>query len=148
MQFALRLYSLFLYTTDRLSPVMMLVLRLWIAHVFWVSGILKVTSWDTTLTLFMYEHPVPFLPVSVAAFLGTGFEVICPVLLALGLGARLATLPLIAMTLVINFTYLEATEHYYWLMLLGAILFNGPGGLSLDAYIRRRYGKKYRVSSG
>lgn len=142
MRLVQHLYCLFLYTTERLSPLMMLILRLWIGGIFWRSGILKLSHWDTTLTLFMYEHPVPLLPVPVAAFLGTAFELACPVLLALGLASRLAALPLILMTLVINYTYVEATEHYYWLLLLGTILCQGPGALSMDALIRRRYGQK------
>jgi uncharacterized membrane protein YphA (DoxX/SURF4 family) len=142
MQFIRHTYELFLYNIQRLSPVVLLAFRLWIANIFWASGVLKVTSWDNTLTLFMYEHPVPFLPVPVAAVLGTFFEIVCPVLLALGLATRLATLPLIAMTLVINFTYLEATEHYYWLLLLSSLLVHGAGCLSLDQLVDKRYGAK------
>jgi uncharacterized membrane protein YphA (DoxX/SURF4 family) len=143
MQSILRLYQGFIYTMQALSPAMLLALRLWIAHVFWVSGVLKATNWDNTLTLFMYEHPVPFLPTQLAAVLGTSFEILCPILLSLGLATRLATLPLIAMTLVINFTYLEATEHYYWLMILGVLLTNGAGRISVDAFLSRRYGRTF-----
>ena len=142
MQFISHVYGLFLYNIQKLSPVVLLAFRLWIANIFWASGILKVSSWDNTLTLFMYEHPVPFLPVPVAAVMGTFFEIVCPVLLALGLATRLATLPLIAMTLVINFTYLDTTEHYYWLLLLAALLVHGAGCLSLDHIIAKRYGAK------
>lgn len=146
MQIIINLYIKFLYIINALSPAMMLAIRIWIAHVFWVSGILKVSDWDTTITLFTYEHPVPFLPVTLAAILGTTFEIVSPILLTAGFAARLATLPLIVMTLVINYTYLEATEHYYWLMLLGIILFYGPGKLSIDHYIRQKYGKKYHLA--
>ena len=139
MQCILRLYQGFIHTMQALSPAMMLALRLWIAHIFWASGILKASNWDNTLELFMYEHPVTFLPTAVAAFLDTTFEICSPILLALGLATRLATLPLIAMTLVINFTYLESDEHYYWLMILGTLLCNGAGRFSLDALIKKKY---------
>jgi putative oxidoreductase len=144
MQWVIGLYLKFLYMMGVLSPVMMLVLRVWIGHVFWVSGVLKASDWDTTITLFTYEHPVPFLPVSLAAFMGTAFELLCPILLVFGLATRLSTLPLIVMTLVIHYTYLETTEHYYWLMILGVILCKGPDALSVDAWIRKRYGRRYR----
>ena len=142
MRFIRHVYELFLYNIQKLSPAVLLAFRLWIANIFWSSGILKVANWDNTLTLFMYEHPVPFLPVPVAAVLGTFFEIVCPVMIAVGLATRLATLPLIAMTLVINFTYLEATEHYYWLLLLASLLVHGAGALSLDHLIVKRYGVK------
>lgn len=138
-----RLISLY-HTTLRhincLSPVMPLILRLWIAHVFWASGILKIQDFDTTIELFTSEHPVPFLPPLIAAICGTFFELTCPILLTLGLGTRLAVLPLFMMTLVINFTYLEATEHYYWMMLLGTLFFWGGGKLSLDHLIAKKFG--------
>jgi putative oxidoreductase len=116
------------------------------AKIFLTSGVLKASDWDNTLSLFMYEHPVPFLPVPLAAFMGTMFEVVCPILLAVGFMSRVATLPLIVMTLVINFTYQEATEHYYWLMLLGVILTQGAGKFSADHLLRLRYGKQYKLS--
>lgn len=142
MQQILRLYIKFLDGAQAVSPAMMLAVRLWMAQVFWVSGILKISDWDNTLTLFTYEFPVPFLPPLVAAIFGTTFELVCPILLTLGLATRLATLPLIVMTAVINFTYQEALMHYYWAMLLGIILFYGPGKLSADYYIGKKFGGK------
>ena len=139
MHHVLRLYIQCLHHLDRLSPVMMLTARLWMAKVFWVSGILKISDWENTLTLFTYEFPVPFLPPLVAAIFGTAFEIVCPILLTLGLATRLATLPLIVMTAVINFTYQEATEHYHWAMLLGFILFYGPGKISIDHWLKNHW---------
>lgn len=138
MQFIVRNYTKFLYFLNTLSPVMMLIVRLMIAHVFWVSGILKISDWNTTILLFTSEHPVPGLPPLVAAIFGTTFEISCPILLTLGLFSRLATIPLLVMTAVINFTYQDAVEHYYWAILLGTILFNGPGKLSLDHWFHSK----------
>jgi len=128
------LYTRIIAYINRLQPAMLLVIRLMAAHVFWVSGILKLEDFSTTIELFTSEHPVPFLPPIVAAYMGTTFEVCCPILLALGLGARLAALPLIIMTAVINFTYQEATEHYFWAILLSTVVVFGPGKWSLDAW--------------
>ncbi|MFX8327839.1 DoxX family membrane protein [Acinetobacter baumannii] len=44
--------------------------------------------------------------------MATAMETGMPVLLVAGLGARLAALPLMAMTLVIQFTYLDKRTHY------------------------------------
>jgi len=95
-------------------------------------------DFSTAVLLFTDEHPVPHMPPVVAAVFSTSFELGCPVLLALGLGARLATLPLLVMTAIINFTYQNATEHYYWAMLLSMILFYGPGKISIDYCISKR----------
>jgi putative oxidoreductase len=60
-----------------------------------------------------------------------------PVLLALGLFARLATLPLIGMVVVIQlFVYPDSwAEHLTWAALLLLILTRGAGALSLDRFI-------------
>ena len=66
-----------------------------------------------------------------------------PVFLVLGLASRLAALPLIGMTLVIQFVLAadpayDNVEHFYWLFLLGMIVIRGPGVLSLDYLIKRK----------
>lgn len=119
------------------TPAYQFFLRLWMAEIFWSSGLTKIASWQTTVALFQDEYQVPVLPPEIAATLATTAELACPVLLALGLGARLASLPLIVMTLVIQFTYLDRAEHFYWMMTLGLIALRGPGLLSADALIRR-----------
>jgi uncharacterized membrane protein YphA (DoxX/SURF4 family) len=134
-------YKKFLHILNWASPAMMLVIRLWIAHIFWASGTLKISNWSNTIWLFTNEHPVPGMPPLVAAIFGTTFELSCPVLLTLGLMSRLATLPLLVMTAVINFTYDNNIEHTYWAMLLGMILFYGPGKLSVDYWIGKKYAK-------
>ncbi|MGE0734003.1 MAG: FAD-dependent oxidoreductase [Alphaproteobacteria bacterium] len=120
-----------------LAPVYTLFVRLWMAEIFWSSGQTKIASWDLTVQLFQDEYKVPLLPPELAATLATGIELCAPVLLALGLCTRLAALPLIAMTLVIQFTYLDRAEHFFWIVLLALIALRGPGNLSLDALILR-----------
>ena len=73
-----------------ISPVGDLLLRLWVANVFWKAGVNKAQSVDVTLQLFEYEYSVPLLSPTVAAYIGTGVELFFPVLLALGLGGRFA----------------------------------------------------------
>ncbi len=125
------------------APVLDLAIRLWIARVFFVSGLTKIADWQSTLFLFEYEYQVPILPVTAAAVLGTAFELVMPVLLVLGLFARLAALPLLAMSLVIQFVLgaanpaYDSVEHFYWMFLLLMIILRGPGPLSIDHLIGR-----------
>lgn len=119
--------------------LLQLVARLGVAVVFWRSAQTKLANWDLTVALFRDEYRVPLLPPEIAAPLAASFELACPVLLVLGLATRLATLPLIGMTLVIQLFVYPASwpDHLLWLGLLLAILARGPGALSLDRGIDR-----------
>jgi len=125
--------------TRILSDAVLLAMRLWVAKIFWTSGALKFNDWETTLFLFTDEHPVPFLPPEIAAYSGTFFELACALALAIGLASRIACLPLLAMTAVIQFTYMHNQEHLYWALLLASILSIGPGRISLDYFIKRHF---------
>jgi putative oxidoreductase len=127
-----------------LAPIVFLAIRLWMADIFFRSGLLKIQNLSGAIFLFTDVHPVPFLAPWLAAYLVTTIELVCPTLLALGLAARLAALPMLAMALVIQFVVGSAdpafhmTEHYYWMFLLAVIITKGPGHLSLDHLLARR----------
>ena len=123
-------------------PVLVLFMRFWMAKIFWYSGLTKISSWQSTVFLFKEEYKVPIIPPEIAAYFATAFELTCPVLLVLGLGTRFATLPMLAMTAVIQFTYLDLIDHRYWAMLLALILFYGPGPLSLDHFISKKLSQR------
>ena len=114
-----------------------LLARIGVGAVFFKSGMTKLASWEFTLMLFREEYRVPLLPPEIAAPLATATELSMPVLLALGLFARLATLPLLGMVLVIQlFVYPQSwAEHLTWTALLLLILTRGPGAISLDRVI-------------
>lgn len=116
-------------------PILIFTMRFWMARIFWYSGLTKISSWDTTIALFRHEYRVPLISADLAAYMATSAELICPILLVVGFMTRIATIPMIIMTLVIQFTYLDLREHYYWLMLLSAILFYGPGKMSIDSIL-------------
>jgi len=120
-----------------LSPVYLVAIRLWMANIFFKAGLTKIESFENTVLLFEYEYMVPVLPPSWAAAMATFFELVCPVLLALGLFTRLSVLPLIAMTVVIQFTYLDHIDHLYWILLLAMVGLKGPGEVSLDHLLNR-----------
>jgi putative oxidoreductase len=127
-----------------LAPLVFLAIRLWMAEIFFRSGLLKIQNLSGAVFLFTDVHPVPFLAPWLAAYLVTTIELVCPTLLALGLATRLAALPMLAMALVIQFVVGSAdpafylTEHYYWMFLLAVIVTKGPGRLSLDHLLARR----------
>ena len=118
-----------------LGPLLDLAIRLWLAQIFFVSGVLKTTNWDVTVFLYTHEHPVPGLDPSTAAVIGTGIELVCPVLLAFGLATRIAAIPLLLTTAFLQLTYKELADHLYWMALLGFLVLRGPGALSLDHFI-------------
>jgi putative oxidoreductase len=114
--------------------VLQLMFRLAIASVFLKAGLNKIASWELTVQLFADEYKVPVLSPEVAATLASTVEIGCSTLLILGLGTRLATLPLLGMILVIQTTvYPNAyAEHLTWASILLFLLTRGGGPWSLD----------------
>lgn len=128
------------------APVVDLALRLWVAAVFFRSGLTKIQSWDTTILLFTNEYHVPLLSPELAAVLGTAAELVLPVFLALGLGGRLAAVALFVFNIVavISYPELEAAgleQHQVWGLMLLVTLLHGPGVLSVDHFIARWLGR-------
>lgn len=129
---------------DWLSPLVNLLFRVWIANIFWKAGLTKLANWESTLYLFEYEYAVPFIPTELAALLGTGVEITMPVLLALGLGTRFSAGVLFVFNFIAVVSYPTLNEigikdHQYWGLLLLVPLFHGPGVLSLDYFVRKRF---------
>ncbi|AXT47495.1 DoxX family membrane protein [Chromobacterium rhizoryzae] len=126
---------------DLLQPLLLLLFRLWIANVFFKSGLTKIDDWDTTILLFTEEYHVPLLPPAIAAALAAAGELGLSALLALGLGGRFAAAGLFILNAVAVISYPGLTEatrefHYYWGMLIAVVLAFGPGLLSVDALLR------------
>jgi putative oxidoreductase len=82
---------------------------------------------------------VPLLPPAIAAMISATFELSCSSLIFVGLATRLATLPLLGMTFVIEvFVYAEYwAMHLMWASILLFLLTKGPGVFALDYYIER-----------
>lgn len=95
---------------------------------------------DATVTLFENDYKLPFLPPESAALLTAGLEFILPLMLMLGLAARLSALGLLVMTLVIQFfVFPDAwwTVHVYWVTILLVLIARGPGKISVDHLLFR-----------
>ena len=136
-------YASFVRALNFLSPVVDLLIRLYVANVFWKSGLTKIASWPTTLALFQNEYAVPWLPPEVAAVLAAGIELSMPVLLVLGLAGRLSALVLFLFNIMAVVSYPELTDlarqhHYYWGMLLAFLVAHGCGRLTVDHLLCRK----------
>jgi putative oxidoreductase len=112
-------------------------MRVAVGATFFRSGLLKLESFDTAITLFRDEYRLPVLPPELAAYMGTAVELGAPILLVLGIGARLGAAALLAMTLTIQFlVYPENwTEHLMWASILAYVLSRGAGALSIDRVV-------------
>ena len=131
---------------DLSASLLDLAVRLYVADVFFKSGLTKIEDWDKTLFLFEELYRVPLLSPSVAASLGTFGELFFPPLLVLGLAARFsaASLSIVNVTAVVSYWHVigknesALMSHVFWGALLLVTLLHGPGKLSLDHWIRRR----------
>jgi putative oxidoreductase len=129
---------------ETLQPLALLAARLYVAKVFFLSGLTKLRDWDTTLALFENEYRVPVLSPAIAAALGTAGEIALPVLLVLGLATRFGAFGLFFVNLVAVISLPEITDaalqqHVFWGSLLVGLLLWGPGRWSLDRWLVRRW---------
>ena len=128
---------------ETLQPLAQLCARLYVAQAFFLSGLTKIRDWDTTLALFADEYHVPLLPPDLAAVMGTGGELLLPLLLALGLAGRFAAAGLSVVNVVAVLSLSEIApaalqQHQFWGTLLIALLLWGPGRWSLDRWLVRQ----------
>jgi len=132
-------------TLERIPyAVVALAARVFPAAVFWQSGETKVDGWqvtDSAVYLFREEYKLPLVDPWLAAHLAAFAEHAFPVLLVIGLGSRFAALALFAMTMVIEiFVYPDAwPTHGTWIACFLVVMARGPGKLSLDHLIARRF---------
>lgn len=130
---------------DSLQAPALLAARLYVAYVFFASGLQSLRDWGSTLWLYENEFRVAFLPPHVAAILGTAGEVLLPPLLALGLFGRFGALGLFVVNAVALLSYLHALQapailfHVIWGILLLVVALWGPGKWSVDhGWMHRR----------
>ena len=136
------------YTASRfpeyLAPAFDLGIRLFLANIFFKSGLTKIKTWDSTLYLFSDVYQVPLLSPELAAWLATGAELGLPVLLVLGLFGRFAASGLFILNLVaVISNYSELSEaglshHLYWGMLLAVLVVMSRSPWSVDAWLEKR----------
>lgn len=131
-------------TAEKLLPedLLLLVARLGVASVFFLSGRTKVDGilhiTDGTYALFESEYHVPLLPPDVAAHAATYSEHLFSALLVLGLFTRVSALAFLGMTAVIEiFVYPDAwPTHLSWAGLLLPLIARGGGRFGLDRVLK------------
>lgn len=125
------------------DALLLLIARIGVAAVFFVSGRTKVDGLlhvtDGTYELFRSEYVLPLVSPAVAAVAATWAEHLFSVLLVLGLATRLAALALFLMTLTIQiFVYPDAwPTHLSWAAILWLLMFRGGGEWSMDRQFAR-----------
>jgi putative oxidoreductase len=130
---------------ESLQPLALLAARVYVAYVFFLSGLTKIRDWESTIALFENEYAVPLLSPQVAALMGTAGELVLPVLLVLGLAGRIGALGLSVVNAVAVISLMEiapaaAQQHLFWASLLAMVLLWGAGSWSLDAWVAKRFG--------
>ncbi|TAJ20911.1 MAG: DoxX family protein [Rugosibacter sp.] len=132
--------------------------RFSIAAVFWKSGQTKIEGlaidlingefqlgWphlsDSAVELFASEYKLPLIPPELAAPMAAFAEHLFPILLLVGFATRFSALALLIMTTTIQlFVYPDAyPTHGVWATVLLVLIAKGPGQISLDHWINRRY---------
>jgi putative oxidoreductase len=138
----LSLWAMLTRALDSLQPLAALLARLYIAQVFFLSGLTKIRDWGTTVALFTDEYKVPVLPPALAAAMGTAGELVLPVLLVLGLGGRFSPLGLFVVNAVAVISLSEIApaalqQHVFWGSLLAGLAIYGLGPLSFDKFLKK-----------
>jgi putative oxidoreductase len=128
---------------DKLQPLLLLGIRLYVARVFFMSGLTKLHDWSVTVALFTDEYHVPVLPPAIAALMGTATEISMPLLLALGLATRFGAFVLFFFNIVAVVSYaslpdVAVKDHYLWGVLILVLFVFGPGKISLDHWLEER----------
>jgi putative oxidoreductase len=119
--------------------------RVFPAAVFWQSGQTKVAGFHlkpSAIALFQNEYQLPLVDPVIAAHISAFSEHFFPILLVIGLATRFSALALLFMTAVIEiFVYPDAwPTHGVWATCFLVVISRGPGWLSLDHLIARKYG--------
>ncbi|MCM2306668.1 MAG: DoxX family protein [Sulfuritalea sp.] len=137
--------------------------RFSIAAVFWKSGQTKVQGFaidivggefqlgmprlsDSIIDLFRDEYRLPLVPPEIAAPMAAFAEHLFPLLILIGLATRFSALALLVMTATIQLlVYPDAyPTHGVWAAVLLFLIARGPGAVSIDRLIARRFATKVR----
>ncbi|CAI4033404.1 hypothetical protein DNFV4_03840 [Nitrospira tepida] len=138
---AVLMYGRLVRGLEALLPLFDLSVRLYLAQIFWKGGMVKLSSWMSTVMLFTLVYDVPVLPPEIAAYLATAVELGGSFLLAIGLAGRWAALSLFGLNIVAVLSYGQLSEAaiqeaFYWGILFLYFVLHGPGLLSADALLR------------
>jgi putative oxidoreductase len=123
--------------------IIQLAMRIGVGLAFFASGLQKYRSFDYAKQLFTEAYKIPLVDPAVAARAAMINELTCSTLLMLGIVTRVATLPLLAMLLVLQLVYpADWPNNLLWGSILLFLLTRGPGQFSVDHAIERHFVKR------
>ena len=123
--------------------IIQLAMRIGVGLAFFGSGLEKYRSFDYATQLFTEAYKIPLVAPALAARAAMINELTCSTLLMLGIVTRVATLPLLAMLLVLQIVYpTDWPNNLLWGSILLFLLTRGPGSLSVDHIIERHFLKQ------
>ena len=151
-----KLYGLWVAVVSKLQSPFLLIIRLYWGWQFFLTGRGKLMNLERTTNFFASLHsPMPRLN----AVLAGSTECVGGLLLLLGLGSRIVTVPLI-FTMIIAYVTAEsdALHHVFskpddfvsaapfqFMLTAIIVLIFGPGIFSLDAFLARIRGQKKKA---
>ena len=129
---------------ENLKSLPLLLMRLVLAAGFYGPAMMKIKNIDNIIEWFKgMNYPLPALN----AYLAAGTETLGFILLFLGLGTRIITIPLMVVMLVAIFTVhlangFEAGSNgyeipLYYLIMLFTLFVYGPGKISVDHILKK-----------
>ena len=147
-----KLYSIWLNSIDYLKDLFLLIIRLYWGYGFFNAGLGKFNNFERT-TNFFQSLNIPFPEVNVVMAAGT--ELVGGILLFLGLGSRIITVPLIFTMLVAYITAdtdailnvfskpedFTSAEPFMYLFVSLIVLCFGSGRVSLDRVVSKYFCK-------
>lgn len=148
------LNRVFSFLTDRVRPVYLFFIRVWIAAVLYVAGhtAMEVMPLLPSLEFLAYHPQHSVLRMMDNSFWITVVTGVGALAIVLGLATRLAAfisfVTIGVITQHVDAGAVQRTEFVYWTMLLTILFFAGPGKLSLDHLIRRYVGALFPQMDG
>ena len=130
------------------DPAIKLLLRCWIAALFFRPGVMKISNFDATQMLFHARSAQWLLPPELAALLTIFIELACLIFLVLGAGTRITAILRMGLIAVVDPTFQHQIDLAYYLMVLGLIAIYGPGALSLDSLVVRTLRRRFPELEG
>lgn len=118
-------------------PYQEFVIRVWVARLFLSFGMTHSMHWQATVGLAAAENPIPFLAPVAGAYISTAAELLCAILLMLGLMTRYAAVPLLVLSLIAQIDYEAFDTQLFWVALFGWFSIHGAGPISVDGLLRR-----------
>jgi putative oxidoreductase len=120
-----------------LWPKFELAIRLWLAQMFFVSGALELTRWQTVHHLASHGYSVAWMSPASAAYVGVSIEVLGGALLAAGFMTRYCAALMLTLSVIVQFDRMPLDSQLFGAVLCGWYTVFGAGPIAIDTLLRR-----------